>query len=643
LSWESTSRNAGLENARRSHLKLSEFRPINALVMTRADVRRFLANEYAWIGTAFVVLVAVAYLVLNATTTGTFDKLERQNIAGQGARIASSLGYERSLISNLTSTNSEWDSLYDAVRLRQSGGVGSLLPASQMSGNFGLSAMVALGVSGRVISGGPIAPGGARYLPVPATLAAALAYPGVAARPSTPGGTVACGVLGAATAYYLYCSAPIVHTSGAGPAVGTLVSMETLDSATAAAIGRRAGIPITVAHRPITGHTTPLSSALGTLAVQTHAIDAHHIDLLVGVPAVGGGAPLPLEVVFSRPVHQAAVDSAATSAAIIGVLGLALLAISLLAQRAGRARRNRAFHSAVAEAAAAGGRVQAPSRDLEVLAAGVNTLLDEMAHRQATADRERDETAAEQAAAEAQRATERETERRAAAEAEAEAARERELLEAEAGRGAAATAERASEAAAAEARRRSAADARDALDQIDATLGVLASGSDTINESTAETVRAASAARARVQQAVDSSLALKATTDAAADVTREISGVARQTRLLALNAAIEAAQAGEHGRGFAVVAQEVGSLADAAGAAADRVLAHIREVSDHCASVAQAIDQTSATLASVDDATRRIDDTVSIQRESTAHSEATLTAAMERLVAIVGDHADAVH
>src|SRR6201996_5507907 len=135
--------------------------------MTRAAARRLVAGEYVGIGTAFVVLVAVASLVLNSTTTGTFDKLERENIAGQGARIASSLGYERALISNLTSTNSEWDSLYDAVRLRQADGVGSLLPAGQMSGNFGLSAMVTLDRTGRVVSGGPIAAGGSHYLPVP--------------------------------------------------------------------------------------------------------------------------------------------------------------------------------------------------------------------------------------------------------------------------------------------------------------------------------------------------------------------------------------------------------------------------------------------------------------------------------------------
>lgn len=606
-------------------------------------VRRLLTNEYAWIGSAFVVLVAIAYLVLHSTTTGTFDRLERENISDQAARISSSLGYERALIGNLVSTNSEWDSLYDAVAARQPGSMNALLPASEMSGNFGLTAMVALDESGRVVSGGPVTARGSSYGPVSRALATALAQRAVATRPSTAGGDVGCGVLAAAGTHYLFCSAPIVHTSGAGPDDGTLVAMETLDPATAAAIGRRAGIPIRLAGRPLTGPARRLSSALGALAVQTRVVSSHQIDLLVAVPSVGGAAPLTLRVAFARPVHQAALNSAATSAAIIGILGLALLGISLLAQRAGRARRNRAFHEAVAEAAVGGGRVQAPSGDLQVLADSVNGLLDELERRQAAAQRDREIAAAEQAAAEAERTAEREAERLATLEAEQAAQRERHALEADAERRreeAAIAAELAGQAAAAEARRRSAADARAALDQIDATLEVLAAGSDTISESTAETVHAASTARHRVDEAVQSGLALRATTEAAAEITREISGVARQTRLLALNATIEAAQAGEHGRGFAVVAQEVGKLADVAGTAADRVLAHIREVSDHSAGVAEAIEQTSATLASVAEATQRIDETVAVQRESTARSEATLTEAMERLVRIVGDQVE---
>ena len=108
---------------------------------------------------------------------------------------------------------------------------------------------------------------------------------------------------------------------------------------------------------------------------------------------------------------------------------------------------------------------------------------------------------------------------------------------------------------------RSADDARAALVGIEATLDMLTKASDTIDATAKQTLQAAPAAGDRVQDAVRGSTTLRDTTNAAADITREISAVAEQTRLLALNAAIETARAGQHRRGFAVVAHEVGQLA----------------------------------------------------------------------------------
>jgi uncharacterized coiled-coil protein SlyX len=64
------------------------------------------------------------------------------------------------------------------------------------------------------------------------------------------------------------------------------------------------------------------------------------------------------------------------------------------------------------------------------------------------------------------------------------------------------------------------------------------------------------------------------------------------------------------------------------------VLSHIRNVSTESANVAASIEETSATLAEVDSATRRIDEIVTAQRASTEQSEATLAAATARLLQV---------
>lgn len=611
---------------------------------TPTALRKALTNEYAWVAGGFLILIVAAFFVLQGVLTGTFDKLERQNVSAQAARIGSSLSDDQALIREFVLSNSQWDDAWNAVAHHDAGAVSAAFDPQQMLTSFNFGGVVLLDRRGTVVGGGTISRGQhPAYQAVSQTLRTGLASSEVRS------GAVGCRLLAAAEAHYLYCSAPLLHTDGSGPTDGTLVVLRALDAAGAAALGRQSGLSMRIGNSPLAGVRSRLASGLGSLEVQTRAVSGHTMELLVQIPAANRGTPLVLSALFPRAVHEAAAHSAITSAEIIGLLGIALLAISGVAQKAAQARRNRIFQRAVEAAAAGGERVSPPGRELAALADSVNTLLDVMVARQAEADREREAVAAERAAAAAAQAEAESRAEREREAARAQAEREREEAAAQAERErkeAAARAQREQEQAALEARRASTADAREALDQIAATLEVFTGTSDRIETSTRETLRATAAAREQVNRAVAAGDVLQQTTSAAEHVTREISAVADQTRLLALNAAIEAARAGEHGRGFAVVAHEVGELANAAGGAAERALEHIQAVSTETAGVASSIHQTSATLDEVVSATGRIDEIVVGQRASTEQSEATLAAATQRLLRIAeeglagapGDH-----
>jgi sensor domain CHASE-containing protein len=263
----------------------------------RAVATRALRCEYAWVGAAFVVLVVVAYVVLRSVTTGTFDRLERENVSSQADRIAASLSYERALIGNFVLTNSQWDDPYDAIVDRDPAAIVVAFPPQQMRSSFGLGAVALLDHAGTVVGGGMVGRSANGFDPVSASLGAGLAK--ITTRP----GTTSCGVLAAVGAHYLFCAAQVIHTDGSGPAAGTLVALKTLDAAGTAAIGHRAGLVMGLAGYRLGGSSARLSSALGPLGVRTVAVSDRRLDLLVSVPAVQGGSPLVFEIAFGRPVH----------------------------------------------------------------------------------------------------------------------------------------------------------------------------------------------------------------------------------------------------------------------------------------------------------------------------------------------------
>jgi methyl-accepting chemotaxis protein len=84
---------------------------------------------------------------------------------------------------------------------------------------------------------------------------------------------------------------------------------------------------------------------------------------------------------------------------------------------------------------------------------------------------------------------------------------------------------------------------------------------------------------------------------AIADITVTVSGLADQSNLLAVNAAIEAAKAGEHGKGFGVVAQEVRALAEQSRAATRQVREILGDIQKSIGAAVMITEQGSKTVA----------------------------------------------
>jgi methyl-accepting chemotaxis protein len=89
--------------------------------------------------------------------------------------------------------------------------------------------------------------------------------------------------------------------------------------------------------------------------------------------------------------------------------------------------------------------------------------------------------------------------------------------------------------------------------------------------SVAEAVSQMHRIRSNTDETAAAVAALRESSSAIGNFTKQIREIAAQTNLLALNANIEAARAGEHGKGFAVVAQEIRLLADQSGRSAQGI------------------------------------------------------------------------
>lgn len=206
-----------------------------------------------------------------------------------------------------------------------------------------------------------------------------------------------------------------------------------------------------------------------------------------------------------------------------------------------------------------------------------------------------------------------------------------------------------------------------ALDELTASVRSAAKSAGEADRLTAEANRNADDGAASVGQVVEAMARIKASSQGIEKITGVIDEIAFQTNLLALNAGVEAARAGEAGRGFAVVAAEVRALAqrssDAAkeisdlirtsgeevqqgvhlvgntGAALDRILTSVRDISEQITSIALSSSEQATGLAEINTAVNQLDSTTQqnvAMFEETNAATTMLTSKSAELVAAVG-------
>ena len=484
--------------------------------------------------------------------TGGFSQVESRLADGQSRRISDAVEGAQRTLAQLTRLQAVWDDPYELLRSGDGAGFVGDYPPGEMWAGYRVSDIVVLDPAGKLVAGGSTA-GGDAFGALPPAIAEDLA--------ALAGTEPRCG-LWRTDSLLMFCSNPVLHTDGTGPAAGTLVLFQPLDAEALSTISEQLGLPVSIA----AASDHPITQATGS--------DSMTIAVTVAVGNDSSGAIL--TATTDRPVNVQAERTRRNVLAATVVLAVVFLVAMLVLTERLVLRRVRRASGALRELATgeSGVRLDVAGHDeLSVLAANANLMIDVLHHREAVA---RDEEA-------------RSTERLALAESTVD---EGAALLADAERSRAEAAGLVASAAAAVLAELSSVSER--AGELEASTGRIGGLVDDSAALSSEALGVATTAQGAVGE-------LRDTTQTIEELARLIASIAEETNLLALNASIEAARAGDAGRGFSVVAGEVKELSR-------RTADSTRRIESDVQAMRQRVGAIEVVIASIDRLSHRLED-----------------------------------
>ncbi|MEV0902786.1 methyl-accepting chemotaxis protein [Actinoplanes sp. NPDC049802] len=514
-------------------------------------------------------LVAVMLVLLGVPvyliTVPAFDRLERNELGREAEELRVAIGAHAQRLRDFGVTNSIWTALYDDLATADARQFAVDLPPDVLTGQYQISAAVAVDTTGRIRVGGLIQD--SRYTALPAPLD----DPGVLRGYLRAGaaGESFCGLTSAIGTPAEFCGFPVHRDDGSGPSNGHLLVFRSLDAPGLAALTAQTDDLVSLRERPRSGarELRELDSPFGAITVTTTEVGD---EIAVACTITGvDGTPVTFEGLNGRPIRaQAQKTLLQLSAVVVFAVIVAGLAISVAMRRAVRRKvqpLRRTTEKIIKSRDLALRVPPSGDTDIDAVGAAINDML-------ASIDRHSTELAEIRARQQAEREAElREQEERRTGTLRLAEAQSEQIIGGVAYQ---------------------LGDAVQGVDAVRASVDDITTGAAAAHHAT-ELMAGHAAHADRAAEALAVSL------PATREMVALIAAIAGQTRMLALNATIEAARAGPAGLGFAVVADEVRKLADDTTESAERITATLGTLTATATDVSAAVATVTDTIESV--------------------------------------------